>query len=91
MKQIRQLVKEIIPVILGILIALIINNWNENRKEKKYLDQIFTSIESELEESIIDLNENNTKNVVCCHKVPRGACRAVFFSKIFSEQANRFH
>lgn len=44
-------VKEIIPVIVGILIALYINNWNENRKEKKYINQIFTSIDKELIES----------------------------------------
>ena len=57
MKQLRQLIREIVPVIIGILIALFINNWNEDRKDKKYLDQIFSSIEKELEESSIDLKE----------------------------------
>jgi len=51
MKKINQLIKDIIPVILGVLIALIINNWNEDRKDKKYLNQIFSSINEELEES----------------------------------------
>jgi len=37
MKKINQLFKEIIPVIIGVLIALVINNWNEERKDKKYL------------------------------------------------------
>ncbi|MCG8326795.1 MAG: hypothetical protein MI974_03865 [Chitinophagales bacterium] len=55
MKQIKQLFREIIPVIIGILIALFINNWNDERKEKKYLDQMFSSIEKELEESILDI------------------------------------
>lgn len=55
MKEISKLIKEIIPVIIGILIALFINNWNEDRKDKKYLDQIFSSIEKELEESSIDI------------------------------------
>ncbi len=55
MKEIRQLIREIIPVIIGILIALLINNWNENRKDKKYLNQIFSSIEKELEESNADI------------------------------------
>lgn len=35
MKQIQQVFREIIPVILGILIALIINNWDEDRKIPK--------------------------------------------------------
>ncbi len=61
MKQAKQLLREIIPVIFGILIALVINNWNEDRKDKKYLDQIFTSITSELEESKIELEESVPK------------------------------
>ena len=55
MKNVRWFFKETIPVIIGILIALFINNWNEGRKDKKYLNQIFSSIESELEESNIDI------------------------------------
>lgn len=56
MKQIGQLVREMIPVIIGILIALLINNWNEDRKDRKYLDQIFSSILKESEESIADID-----------------------------------
>lgn len=55
MKYLGQIIKEIIPVIIGILIALFINNWNEDRKDKMYLNQIFVSIEKELEESNIDI------------------------------------
>ncbi len=54
MKQIKQIIREVIPVIIGILIALVINNWNEDRKNENYLNQIFSSIEKELEQS----NEN---------------------------------
>lgn len=61
MKQINQLIKEVIPVILGILIALLINNWNEDRKDKIYLDKIFASITEELKESNLDLLENIPK------------------------------
>lgn len=55
MKNARWFFKETIPVIIGILIALLINNWNEDRKDKRYLNQIFSSIENELEESGLDL------------------------------------
>jgi len=55
MKYLKSLLKETIAVIIGILIALFINNWNEDRKDKEYLDQIYASIEKELEESSLDL------------------------------------
>lgn len=50
-KNILYFIKEIIPVILGILIALYINNWNESRKEKRYINQIFSSISKELKDT----------------------------------------
>lgn len=57
-KNIKAFVKEIIPVIVGILIALYINNWNENRKDKKYISQISSSINKELSETNKDLLDN---------------------------------
>ena len=57
-KYINPFIKEIVPIIVGILIALYINNWNENRKEEKYINQIFSSINEELietNEDIIDI------------------------------------
>ncbi|MCH7409794.1 hypothetical protein MM239_10345 [Belliella sp. DSM 111904] len=50
--------KEIIPVIAGILIALFINNWYNESKDRAYIKQIFTTIKSELNESRQDLNLN---------------------------------
>ncbi len=61
MRQIKQLIREIIPVILGILIALAVNNWNEDRKDKEYLNQIYSFIENELEESRIEIKESIPK------------------------------
>ncbi len=54
-KYIKSFIKDIIPVIIGILIALFINNWNEERKEKKYLSEIISSIELELKETKNDI------------------------------------
>ena len=54
-KNFKSFIKDIIPVIVGILIALFINNWNENRKEKKYIDKIFVSINKELGETDADI------------------------------------
>lgn len=56
-KYINPFLKEIIPIIVGILIALNINNWNENRKEKEYISQISSSIKKELAETHKDIDE----------------------------------
>ncbi len=50
-KYLKQFIKDIIPIIAGMLIALFINNWNENRKDAKYIDQIFTAMTKEFKES----------------------------------------
>jgi len=50
-KIINTTIKEIIPITIGILIALFINNWNEQRKDEKYINQILISINEELNES----------------------------------------
>ncbi len=52
LKQIIKLfLKEIIPIIVGILVALYINNWNEERKNENYINQISLSINKELKET----------------------------------------
>ena len=71
MKQLKQLAREIIPVIIGILIALFINNWNEDRKDKKYLNKIFYSIEKELEESNADIKDVIPKQLAVVDSIDR--------------------
>ena len=51
----KYLIKEIIPVTIGILIALYINNWNENQKNTNYINQISSSIDKELNETNEDI------------------------------------
>lgn len=55
-KNIKTFIKDIIPVIVGILIAMYINNWNENRKDKKYINQMLLSINNELNETNKDIS-----------------------------------
>lgn len=47
----KKILSEIITVILGILIALFINNWKEEASNKKYIQDTLTSIHKEMEES----------------------------------------
>lgn len=54
-RNLKDFIKEIIPIVVGILIALWINNWNENRKDKNYIDKISISINKELLETNEDI------------------------------------
>lgn len=57
-KYIKSFMKEIVPVVIGILIALYINNWNENRRDKNYINHISSSIDKELTETNKDILDN---------------------------------
>ncbi len=52
-------VGEIVLVVIGILIALQINNWNEVRKQEIVIQNYYNKISSEVD-SMLDLLENNT-------------------------------
>ncbi len=54
-KSILKFLSEMIPVIMGVLIALLINNWNESRKERRYIEDVMISIKQELNESKKDI------------------------------------
>lgn len=60
-KYFKYAIGEIVLVVIGILIALQVNNWNENRKiektEKKYLSELTEALELD----ILDL-QSNIKN-----------------------------
>ena len=67
MKYMRYAIGEIVLVVIGILIALQINNWNENRKQKvvvqNYYNQILIDLKIEtnyINEYIILLDSNIT-------------------------------
>lgn len=55
--ELGKLTKEMIPVILGILVALGINNWNQNRINKAFLKHVFLSIQEEHNENIKELQD----------------------------------
>ncbi len=65
-KYMRYAIGEIVLVVIGILIALQINNWNENRKNKKHfkvtLDHLYTSIKVDLD--ILYYNQNALKDQI---------------------------
>ena len=50
-------VGEIILVVVGILIALQINNWNQDRIEHKETEVLLSNLKIEVEENIKDLKD----------------------------------
>jgi hypothetical protein len=56
LKYMRYAIGEIALVVIGILIALSINNWNEKRLEKQTLNNIYTIIAEDLKNDISEIN-----------------------------------
>ena len=48
---------EIVLVVIGILIALSINNWNQSRQQYKILNNIYATIKSDLQEDIKNIDK----------------------------------
>lgn len=56
LKYMKRILLEMVPVILGILIALFINNWKEDHANKRFVEQALQTIETEIQENINSLN-----------------------------------
>ena len=62
-KYFKYAIGEIILVVIGILIALSINNWNENRKERLQEQELLLQLQSEFQSNLDQLDEkNNLRN-----------------------------
>jgi len=60
-KYIKYAIGEIVLVVIGILIALQINNWNESRKEANYEQKILDELKSDFSYNKAELNRNIKK------------------------------
>ena len=72
LKYLRYAIGEIVLVVIGILIALQINNWNENRKNKVFEKEILTQIQENLKNDKLALEEivtNFSKAVKSSEKI----------------------
>ncbi|HEY3371039.1 MAG TPA: DUF6090 family protein [Prolixibacteraceae bacterium] len=58
MQYLRYAIGEIVLVVIGILIALQINNWNEVQKVKAKTRTVFIEILKDLDKDILQVNEN---------------------------------
>lgn len=57
MQYLRYAIGEILLVVIGILIALQVNNWNEGRKDKLEVEKVLENLESEFQENLRNLND----------------------------------
>ncbi|NQY07005.1 MAG: hypothetical protein HRT68_12675 [Flavobacteriaceae bacterium] len=61
-KYFKYVIGEILLIVTGILIALQINNWNENRKNYNIEQSTLISLKSDLESALVQLNEKILQN-----------------------------
>ena len=62
LKYIRYAIGEIILVVIGILIALSINNWNETQKSIKNEEELIISLKKEITNNILELESSVEEN-----------------------------
>ncbi|MDP5091941.1 MAG: DUF6090 family protein [Polaribacter sp.] len=80
---------EIVLVVIGILIALQINNWNEIRKDKQKETIYLSNLERDLENQILSINNQIEFENVYIEK--SGSIIAQFISNSFSELEISFY
>ena len=72
MRYIKYAIGEIILVVIGILIALSINSWNENRKSRTFEKEMLSQIRHNLvqdKEALQEIFANGKKAVNAIHKI----------------------
>ena len=85
LKYMRYAIGEIILVVIGILIAISINNWNENRKERIAEQTLYQTLISSLES---DLEDANDKISIVDKSIK---AQEIFIVNSFDEVKNKFN
>ena len=67
----RYAIGEILLVVIGILIALQVNNWNENRKDTKFEHEILALIDQNLKQDSISLSFELSRTKLAIHLTDR--------------------
>ena len=70
-KYMRYAIGEIVLVVIGILIALSINNWNESKKEQAILNASLSSLKINLIKDIENLNKQINYNKIVQEQIDK--------------------
>ena len=54
---IKKFIKDLTPVLLGVLIALWLNNWNERRKDQIFIENFYRSLKKEFKDADMEIDE----------------------------------
>ncbi len=71
-KYLKYAIGEIVLVVIGILIALSINNWNEDRKADKLAQENYLNLLTSLEQDLVkvrEIREMNKKSLLALRKI----------------------
>jgi Family of unknown function (DUF6090) len=71
MAYLRYAIGEILLVVIGILIALQVNNWNERRKDTKFEHEILALIDQNLEQDSVSLSFELSNTKLAIHLTDR--------------------
>ncbi len=71
MAYLRYAIGEIFLVVIGILIALQVNNWNEKRKDTNFEHEILSLIDQNLEQDSVALSSELSKTKLAIHLTDR--------------------
>jgi len=81
-KYLKYALSEIVLVVIGILIAFQVNNWNENRKAEEKQNNLFHNLSIDFESRLIELKEFNVGKT--------GAIKAILvLNSIIADQSSR--
>jgi hypothetical protein len=75
---------EIVLVVIGILIALQINNWNEERKDRITEKSVLLELKDNLERNMV-LMDNATAEIIEINQTTRGIIEIIGKKKTFSD------
>ena len=62
-KALSKIIIDMVPVVLGILIVLMLNNWKEKKDNERFLNKVLDSITVELQE-----NKEELEAIIISHK-----------------------
>ena len=68
-KYLKYAIGEIVLVVIGILLALQINNWNESKKDRQKEQQLLVSLREEFKQNIEELKFDHSINESCLNAI----------------------